>query len=173
MQVTSVEILPEMHALLSRNVLENNFSEVMFPVLGDVRDVDLGDALFDWVVFNPPYFKAGSGQPSKSHARDVARYERCGTMRDFVVCAARYLVQDGSMTAIVPASRALELQSLMIEQGFLHQHVCMIHTYENKPARHALISAKRSSLYAIDEEAPLITHLVEGGYTPEVLELLK
>ena len=83
-------------------------------IRGDLRQAELPQV--DYVVSNPPYFKAGSGNPSPNALKDAARFERHGTIADFVGAALRAVRTGGNAGFVMRYERRDDL-ILAIDQA--------------------------------------------------------
>jgi tRNA1Val (adenine37-N6)-methyltransferase len=165
-RVTAVEVQPELAALAQQNAVDNGFGESQFRVLGgDLRSVPLPRDV-DLCAFNPPYFKAKSGRSAPNPSRDVARFERCGTLADFVDRAAFALGPSGALAAIVPFARGQELRALADQAGLGDQRVQHItpRPGDLDSAQHVLLCARHGAAREL-HEPPLIVHAADTGRT--------
>lgn len=107
-QVTGVELQPAYAGLARRNAARN---AVDLSVLdGDIANMP--DALraqsFDHVMFNPPYFAAGSGTKAEDTGRETANREDT-PLALWIDAALRRLAPKGWLTVIHLAERLPEL----------------------------------------------------------------
>ena len=94
-------------ALARKTFAENGWADRAAFHEGDLRDVSVlpKAGSVDYVISNPPYFPADSGESAKGEARQIAREETSCTLDD--VCAAAQTsssVQEVSSRAIWRAS---------------------------------------------------------------------
>lgn len=166
--LVSVELQPALAELVQRNIDENALAEKARLVQGDLRRVQLPQV--EHVVFNPPYFKAGSGRGAPNDSRDMARHERNGTLRDFIERAAA--LSTGFVSAIVPWTRAKELTSTWESLGGSVRRLRHVRPRFADAPRLALFEGTREPTGFV-EEPPLVIH-ADGtrDFTAEVEALV-
>ncbi len=155
-RLVAVERVSEMAALIKKNAVENGLEHRVEVLCGDLRELDLPRA--DTVVFNPPYFANNQGRPAKNELRDVARFERYGTLNDFVSTAASALVQGGEVAAIVPVSRCVQLCEAMESAGVGVARIRDVRPRLGEPARLSMIAGKLGEMSERQEEEALVIH---------------
>lgn len=175
-RATAVEVQEELAELAWRNARENGLQDRMEVQLGDLRQLSL--AQVDRVVFNPPYFRAGEGRGAESRGRDAARHERHGTLADFVASSRRHLQHGGHVSAIVRATRAAELETLLRQEGAVALRRREVMARAADPPRHVLLQATYGARLTMDmplvREPALIVHLDQGqSFGPEVTTWLQ
>ena len=86
--IENVELSAPAAALARKTFAENGWADRAAFHEGDLRDVSVlpKAGSVDYVISNPPYFPAGSGESAKGEARQIAREETSCTLDD--VCAA-------------------------------------------------------------------------------------
>jgi tRNA1Val (adenine37-N6)-methyltransferase len=174
-----VEIQPRLAALAARGRDDNGWSERLEIIEGDVRAMSarLDDASFDLVITNPPYRTVESSPPSPNPERALAFNEIALRLVEWVEVAARVVRPGGRVAAILPMERSPELQ-LALRRGLLRpvriRRVC---PRAGEAASRILVEARRDPgdqivIAAGVEEAPLIVHEADRGFTPEVRRML-
>lgn len=100
LRLYNVEISPRALALCEQTFAANGWQGEFF--CGDLRERSAmpGAGTMDYVLSNPPYFRAGSGAPSPDPARQSARSEQSCTLQE-VCAAAGYLLRWGGRFALV------------------------------------------------------------------------
>ena len=109
-QVTGLEILPELVKLAKLNAMNNSLE---FTVIeGDVADLprDLLDKSFDHVMVNPPYFKRENGMPAQNWIKEIARVENL-PLKIWIETASRRVKPKGYVHFIFRTERLPELLS--------------------------------------------------------------
>lgn len=163
----AVEVLPEMAELAERNAHDNGFGAAMQVHCVDLRQFQI--ATVDQVLFNPPYFKAGHGQPAASGSRDAARHERHGMLADFVACATRHTQTDALWSAIVPQERGNDLLHAAAGRGWQVQRQRNIRSRAEARVRHLLMEAARTEYARPEAATDLLVHGATGSeYSEEV-----
>lgn len=170
--VTFVERQPTLAALCRRNIKENGFCDQATVVEGDLREVPLEG--FDGAVFNPPYFKAGSGRPSVTPGRDEGRYERHGGLEDFLEAALRATGSQKNIGVVFRHERRGELLELAKARGLRPSRERLVHARRGKPARQVLLELGAEGHSEGEGGAPLYVHVETGGreYSREVAGML-
>ncbi len=172
-RVTAVEVQPVLAALAERNGRENDLGRELDVIIGDLRDVELPRV--DAVVFNPPYFSAGSGRAPPDPGRGAGRHELHGTLSDFVRLAADRVVEDGPISVVVRHERCDELAGSFAANGVTVTRRRDVLPRPGAAPKHVLVEARHGARGAEPVvEAPLIVHAGEGRpYSDEVLRLLR
>lgn len=109
--ITAVDCVPALYDLTRRNVEKNGFSDIVRPLLEDVRNLSptvLGFTA-DAVFANPPYFDPTKGRPSPHAERQSARHETAGNVFDFTAAASRCLPHGGRFTCVWRPDRTAAL----------------------------------------------------------------
>jgi len=92
--LTCIEAQAVSHRLLLANVESNGLQGRVAPLLGDLRDLQLGER-FPLITGSPPYFPVSAGivpqDPQKAHAR----FELRGDVQDYALSAQRLLEPGG------------------------------------------------------------------------------
>ena len=171
-RVVAVEREPEMADLITRNALENGLGDRVQVVCGDLRHVELPRV--DGVVFNPPYFRANQGRPAKNKLRDSARFERHGTLMDFVDASVR-VVGDGEVAGIVPVERRDELLGAFIQKGMKPTRQRDVATRPGESALLSMVAAANQGPEKPVIESELVIHESGEGrvFSPEVKALVE
>ena len=169
----AVEQNPVMADLVRRNAIENGWSERVTVLQGDLRNLDLPQV--DCIVSNPPYFKAGSGNPSPNPIKDEARFERHGTLDDFVGAALRSLACSAKSTFVMRQERLSDLKTSIQDRGGSVTRVCSVHAHHEAPARLTLLEFSNQESHQSVLETRLNIHKEPGhrAYTPEVDQWLQ
>lgn len=91
--IENVELSAPAAALARKTFAENGWADRAAFHEGDLRDISVlpKAGSVDYVISNPPYFPAGSGESAKGEARQIAREETSCTLNN--VCAAAQRVR--------------------------------------------------------------------------------
>ncbi|MEE2962205.1 MAG: methyltransferase [Myxococcota bacterium] len=165
------ELLLEAIAL---NVEENDFLKSSEVRPGDLRHLNLDK--YDSVVFNPPYYKADSGRVSQSPSRDAGRFERFGTLADFVNVAACACSLEGRISLCIPPLREEELTDLFTEHGYVRSRIRYVRSRIGDPVRLVLAEFQNQDIVENEKvETELLVHapLPSQGYSDEVVQWLQ
>ena len=98
--IENVELSAPAAALARKTFAENGWADRAAFHEGDLRDVSVlpKAGSVDYVISNPPYFPAGSGESAKGEARQIAREETSCKLDD-VCAAAQRVLRYGGFTA--------------------------------------------------------------------------
>lgn len=128
-RIAAIEVQELFYEIMKENIAKNGFSDVIEPILGDIRDQNeqtLG-GVFDAVFANPPYMSAGSGFSSANIEAEIARREVYGTLSDFCSAAARLCRHGGTFYVVYRPERLAELFSLLRENGFEPKQLTLLY----------------------------------------------
>ena len=100
--IENVELSAPAAALARKTFAENGWADRAAFHEGDLRDVSVlpKAGSVDYVISNPPYFPAGSGESAKGEARQIAREETACTLDDVCAAAQRVLRYGGRFTLV-------------------------------------------------------------------------
>ena len=93
-QLTAIEAQAVSHRLLLANIAENQLSERVRPLLGDLREFHAGE-LFPLITGSPPYFPTSAGIVPQDSQKAHARFELRGDVSDYARAAQRHLAPAG------------------------------------------------------------------------------
>lgn len=167
-----VELQPRLAALAGRGRDENGWGARLRILEGDVRALALGDGAFDLVATNPPYRVPDMSPQSPNRERALAHHEIALRLDEWVDVAARVVRPEGCVAAILPAARAGELLAAMRARGLTPARIRYTYSRAGEAASRVLVAAVRGGA-ALVEEAPLVVHEADGGFTPEVRRMLR
>ncbi|MEI9941521.1 MAG: SAM-dependent methyltransferase [Pseudomonadota bacterium] len=91
--LTAIEAQAVSHRLLLANIAENQLSERVEPLLGDLRD--LASSEFPLITGSPPYFPSSAGIVPQDSQKAHARFELRGDVSDYARAAQRHLAPGG------------------------------------------------------------------------------
>ncbi|MBP8985688.1 MAG: methyltransferase [Syntrophobacterales bacterium] len=169
-KIIGLEFQEELADIARRNVLLNGMEDKIEVVRGDVRDARMlfppesGDVVF----FNPPYRKSKSGRVNPDRERALARHEIAGSVGDFVGAAAYVLKAKGSVYAIYPASRLVELITRLRLGGLEPKRLRLVHSKKDSRAEFALVEATKGGREELAVLPPLCVYDDDGEYTEEM-----
>lgn len=170
----AVELQPPLRELAVRGRDGNGWRARLEVLEGDVRALapSLGAARFDLVATNPPYRTVDEGPPSPEQARALAYHEITLALAEWLEIAARAVRPGGRVAAILPAARTAELCAEMRARELSPVRLRAVHPYADRPASRILVEAERAGRRPLTIEPPLVLHLEDARYTPEVMRLL-
>lgn len=96
-EVSFVEIQDDYIPHIHRNVekIKNHFNWINFNISHDNILNIVNDRLYDLIVMNPPYFKAGHGRTSENEKKRICREYEGGELESYLRSAASHLNQSG------------------------------------------------------------------------------
>lgn len=93
-RLTAIEAQAVSHRLLIANITENQLSERVEPLFGDLRDFASREE-FPLITGSPPYFPTSAGIVPQDSQKAHARFELRGDVSDYARAAQRHLARDG------------------------------------------------------------------------------
>ena len=111
LDLTGLEIQPEMAALARRNAVENKLD--LEVIEGDIHALprDLRQLNFDHVIANPPYFETKKLTEPRAKAKKLAHVAQAGELSAWVALGAKRLKPRGRITLIHLAESLPEVLS--------------------------------------------------------------
>ena len=155
--VHALEVQADYAALTERNAELNSLSHRLFTHNADVREVKF-DFECDVVFTNPPYMKSTSGKSNLTEAKNIARHEVHGDIRDFVRCAARLLKFGGAFYAVYRPDRMMDLLAAMREYAVEPKRITAVHANERSEPSMILVEGKRGARSSLKFTRPLIIY---------------
>ena len=173
-EVTGVELQEAMVDRAERGAALNALGERFRMVRGDVRRVetDFATRSFDAAVSNPPYRPLRSGRVNPDRERLLARHEVEGGLADFVRAGVYLLRHRGRMCLVYPSERAVELFSVMRQQGLEPRRVRFVHSFAGAAATLILAEGVKGARTGLTVLPPLVIYRREDEYTDEMAGLL-
>lgn len=168
---TAVELQPQLHDLLRRNVALNGLESSIAPVLADMNEFKAPGRLFDVCVCNPPYEKLGHGEARIGSTHDIARKEVCITLAEVCECAARLLRWGGRFYLCAPAARLAGALASLKASGLEPKTMRLVHAAPGREARLFLLMAHRGGHEGLKVAPPLFLRDETGTETEEVHQI--
>ena len=132
--VTAVEFQPWAAELARRNAELNKLSDKISVYEGDIKGCHEKLPVFDAVVSNPPYFKAGSGEVRGDVRSALSRHESTCTLQDLAAEGALLLREGGRFYMVHKVERMAEALTLLSNHALQPKSVTLIYP---KPGRQA------------------------------------
>lgn len=109
--ITAIDIQKDACSLLEMSIEANKFNNKISVIHGDIKSINLSvhRKLYDVVVCNPPYKKAGNGMESQKEARKIARNECMCTIDDIIVMSEKLLKDNGELYMCCRVERMNEI----------------------------------------------------------------
>ncbi len=172
-RLVAVEQNPVMAGLIEKNAAENGWTNRVTVLQGDLRDLELPEA--DCIVSNPPYFKAGSGKPSPNPIKDAGRFERHGTLDDFVRSALKSMHAQSKASFVMRSERKNDLLKSIESNEADTTRTCSVHAHSESPPRLTMVEFMQKGQARSLLASRLDIHKKAGhrAYTSEVDNLLQ
>jgi tRNA1Val (adenine37-N6)-methyltransferase len=166
-RLDAIEFQAISHALLVRNVADNDLTSLIHTYCGDLREVQLqsGDAGYDLITGSPPYMPLGSGVLPADPQRAGGRFELRGGVEDYLAAAARWLSPDGVASILMDgASRPRCLRAIKTA-GLGLQHETVVYPREGAAARYRVYRCGRPANVSAPTTTTLTVRDDEGRWT--------
>lgn len=174
LHLSCLEIQQSLAALIESNVAINDFGARFQVTEGDMchmrRHYKAGS--FDWVICNPPFYKAGTGRTSQKSGQALARHQITAELPDVLAAAAFALKTRGRAAFVYPADRLVPLLAGLRQHKLEPKRLQMIYSYPGSPGRLVLLEAVKCG----GEELTVLPALFiyeckEGPYTEAVARM--
>ncbi len=145
LQITGIEIQPELFAFARQNTLLNHLDKQVSLICRDINHVTAEDlnSLSDLLISNPPYKKKDTGRLNPDPVKAVARHELYLNLDQLFQAADRLLSKNGRLMVILPADRCDDLEAAMQKNNFHPVSLQFILTHPSQPARRVILSAAK------------------------------
>jgi tRNA1Val (adenine37-N6)-methyltransferase len=168
--ITGIEIQPELGELAASNVAINELTERVTIIRGDMKSLSIQavSGPVDLVISNPPYRKGRSGRVNPHPQRAAARHEILATLQDVTAAAARLLGIGGRFAIVYPAERITDLLTNLRSAGIEPKNIQTVHAKSRDPARLVLLSGIKGGGPGAVVHEPLVIYQPDGAYTDRV-----
>ena len=167
--VFGIEIDPSLAALADENAAENELSERVRFIAGDVLDMPAElRRSFEHVMCNPP-FHDEDGLTSPDAGRALALQDR-GTLADWLTAGMKRVVSNGTLTVILRADRLGEALTALGDRGV---SVFPLWPRKDEAAKRILIRAMKSSRAPLAVLPGLVLHEEGNKYTRAANAILR
>lgn len=113
-EVTAIDINPQAAMLAARNALENKVEAKMRVLCSDLFNALSPAPIFDWIIFNPPFFPRAATHPLEAAFNAGKNYE---VIARFMSHAADFLSTEGRLLFILSSDMNLQEINRMVEQA--------------------------------------------------------
>lgn len=166
--VTGIDIQPDAIRLAERAAAENDLTDRLTFLCGDLRESALPANSFDLVVCNPPYYPVSSGKVASSQSLRTARSEESCTLEELCRAAARLLPWSGHFCLVHKPERLTDLCCILRDCGLEPKRLRFVcKTAQSAPSL-LLLDACRGGKPGLTIEAPLILQNSDGSPSSEV-----
>ena len=178
-EITLVEIDPELAAIAQDNATRNGLSERVRVVALDITSSaeefaahGIGAGAADHVLMNPPFNNSALQNASPDPERSAAHVAGAETLGAWIEAAARVLHSAGTLTLIWRADGLARVLAAL-EGLFGGALVLPVHGRSGQPAIRVLVSARRGSKAALTLLPGLMLNDADGKPTPEAEAVLR
>jgi len=171
LQLTGLELQPQLAALARRNVAENGLAERIALVEGDLRKIDefFMPEQFQRVVCNPPFYRSAAARLNDNPERRLARHEVTAELTEVVAAASRLLAKGGWVDLVYPVERADDLLASLRGAGLEPQRLQMVYGYPGAAGKLVLVEAVKGGGEELEMLPPFYICREAGGeYTAEM-----
>jgi len=179
LQVTLVEIDPELSALAADNAARNGFSSRVHAVTLDAAaparifaDAGLKPGSANRVLMNPPFHDSARQQLSPHAGRRLAHAAPRGLLAAWIAAGTRLLTARGTMTLIWRADGLPEVLDAL-GRGFGGVGVLPVYPKPGSPAIRVLLRAAKQSRGPLTIYPGLILNTADGLPSPEADAVLR
>ena len=130
MTYEGVELQTALAELSRTSIQEGAFGSRAVIRQADLRESDLPVGMANVVVFNPPYFRKGSGRSSSNPGRRTAREALNGDIDAFLRESKRLLAPDGRVFVVLRPERREQALADAGALGLYAHEVCSVYTCE-------------------------------------------
>jgi tRNA1Val (adenine37-N6)-methyltransferase len=141
--VVSIEVQPELAALIERNAALNDCKDRLDVYCMDIRDFACSDAVMDigLIVCNPPFFKLGCGRDNPNVQISRARREHNGTLDELMAAMRKLMQSNARLVVVYGADRLADLLAVLKSHGLVAQRLLKVHGRPGMAARQVLVEA--------------------------------
>lgn len=159
-KIYAIETQADFVDIIQRNIELNNFTEKVFAVHKDVRELNYNDlgCEADVIFSNPPYMRADSGMINKHDCKSIARHEILGNIADFCSAASKNLKHGGLFYAVYRPERLTELLYAMRAAKIEPKRLCTVHPDVDSSPSLVLVEGKKGAAAEIKITKPLVMY---------------
>ena len=169
--VTGVDIQPELVQIANLNAENNNLSDRVRFIAGDIRDKNLlPSGKFDAVVMNPPYSSLMAGRESPDDSRTKARLEISCTPDDVAEFSRRVLKSRGRLFTVFTSLRLDSFLSSMRDHRMIPKRLRPVYPKLNYNSGVFLSECVKDGGEGMNMLPPLFVRDENNNYTPEILK---
>lgn len=148
--IHGIEIQEETFALLTKNVIENGWTDRFTLYNGNLKDRLAPGHFYDHVIMNPPFYDSKSYTQSPHSHKTISHQETVAALKDWIEEAYRLLKSRGYIVIIHTAQRCDEILHALHKFGGIE--LFPVYTKQNEPAKRVVIRARK------DVDTPFVLH---------------
>ena len=171
--VAALERDPSAADLLRRNVALNGANDAIEALEGDLFDPPLAlkSRSFDWVISNPPFYRAGSHTRSPFPGRAGAHGTE-QTPAAWVKACLRRVRPNGRLALIVPASDLIEIAASLLDKASAAT-IYPVRPRHGEAAKRVVVVARKGGRSGAVVAPALVLHEDDGGWTKAANAVLR
>jgi tRNA1(Val) A37 N6-methylase TrmN6 len=157
-KIMGVEIQEERYLHALKNIEENNLTNRLSVIKGDINKLDLNQFNgCNLIVCNPPFYKMDSKKTdSNNDEKLIARFEKYLTFEQLVDVSSKILSTKGRLVFIHKPNRLCEIVKTLSKYNFAIKELQFVyHSIEHKPGM-ILVSAQKDVKEGLEVLQPLI-----------------
>lgn len=170
-QVDAIDVDEDACRQASENIAASPFADRVSVACARLQDYNVGDALYDAIVSNPPFFLETLKSPDPQRA--MARHADSLPFADLFAGVARLLSETGVFSVVVPVEAAESLMFEAVLKRFFLVRRCFVKTVEHKPPRRLLLTFARHPATEGMEDATQLLQTPTGERSPWYGELTR
>jgi tRNA1(Val) A37 N6-methylase TrmN6 len=172
--VRGLEIQAPLARLARENIRENGLDGRVEVLAGDIRrpPAEIGQAVFDHAVCNPPFYPAGRATASPDPGKAAAHGEGEVPLDEWLAFCLRRTAPGGSVTIIHRADR-LEAILWGLRQGAGDMVVFPLWPRPGRPAKRVIVQARVGRKGPTVLHPGLRLHRDDGGDTDQAAAILR
>ncbi|HHW36370.1 MAG TPA: tRNA1(Val) (adenine(37)-N6)-methyltransferase [Bacillales bacterium] len=173
--ITGVEIQERIYDMAVRSIQYNGLEDRLSVIHGDINDIYgvLGNAGFDVVTCNPPYFPTPSEKEYNENPHlAIARHEIYCTLEDVVRVSSRLVRHGGKVAFVHRPERLLDIVTLMRQYKIEPKRMRLVYPKAGKEANTLLVEGTKYGKEGLKILPPIYVYKENNEYTEEMVEIL-
>lgn len=159
--IFGIEIQKEGFEIFKKNIEENSLTEIIKPILGDVKNYKESN-FFDYIISNPPYMILDGKKISENENKKISRHEISLNLEELIKNAKRLLKPQGEFFMVHRSYRLSEIIIELEKNKFSLKRIQFVYFNREKNSNLILIQASKGKKNKLEILPPL--YLEEEGY---------
>lgn len=159
--IFGIEIQKEGFEIFKKNIEENNLTEIIKPILDDVKNYKESN-IFDYIISNPPYMILDGKKISENENKKISRHEISLNLEELVKNAKRLLKPQGEFFMVHRSYRLPEIIIELEKNKFSLKRIQFAYFNREKNSNLVLLQASKGKKNKLEILPPL--YLEEEGY---------
>lgn len=173
--IIGVEIQKRLYDMALRSIQYNHLENQIQMVHDDIKNMPekVGNAKFDVVTCNPPYFiTPPQSEKNVNEHLAIARHELLCTLEDAIMVSSKLLRQGGKASFVHRPGRLLDIITLMRKYRLEPKRLRLVYPKQGKEANTLLVEGIKDGKRDLKILPPLFIYNGENQYTEEIEEIL-